>query len=467
MEKSQITIMEVLMLSKEMLVEFEKRCPETVAVRGILENCLTAEAVDKVFADHSKGQYTRKILFSSVVEAMGSVVFGLCKSVTLACKKHKERLGASTRALFTKMGRTEPGISAALVEEAYQRMAPIVDSLGSAHKPLFPGYATRIIDGNHLASTDHRLAPLRRIGGGALPGVAVVVLDRERELFHSVSISEDAYRQERVLGLDLIGNACAGEIWIGDRNFCTSANVWELHHVGAAFLFRRHKLNVSFRTVGKLKRVGKSDTGMVYQQAIMIRDNFGKEFAARLIQVRLVKPTRDGETVLELITNLPSRIGAVKIGDSYRGRWTVETSFAEVENLFNSEIPALSEPRAALLVFSLSLIAWSTIGVLKAGLRKVHGHQEVVETLSIYYLVDRITRNSHAIALLGDDIDWQAEYGNLTPRQMAARLTKLCQQIDLTDLRKNKRGPKKKTKRPKAPHRRPHFSTYRAINNVA
>lgn len=455
------------MLSKEMLAEFEKKCPETVAVRGILENCLSAEVVDEVFDVHSQNQYTRKILFSSVVEIMAAVVFGLSKSVTISCKKHKERLGASARALFAKMSRTEPAVSAALVREAYLRMAAIVDSLGSAHKPLVAGYQTRILDGNHLASTDHRIGPLRRMGGGALPGVTVVVMDRERELFHSVSLSEDAYTQERLLGLDLIGEARAGELWIGDRNFCTSANVWQLNHVKAAFLFRRHKLNVSFRTVGKLKRVGESETGTVYEQTIMIRNNFGEEFAARLIQVRLLAPTRDGETVLELITNLPQRIGAVQIADGYRNRWAIETGFAEVEKLFNSEIPALAEPRAALLVFCLSLIAWSTIGVLKAGLRKVHGHDEVVDTLSMYYLVDLIECNQHAIELLGNEIDWNAEYGQLTPRQMASRITKLCARIDMAELRKNKRGPKKRTRRPKAPARRPHFSTFRAINNAA
>jgi hypothetical protein len=243
--------------------------------------------------------------------------------------------------------------------------------------------------------------------------------------------------------------------------------VWQLNHVKAAFLFRRHKLNVPFRTVGKLKRVGESETGTVYEQKIMIRNNFGDEFAARLIQVRLLAPTRDGETVLELITNLPKRIGAVQIADGYRNRWAIETGFAEVEKLFNSEIPALSEPRAALLVFCLSLIAWSTIGVLKAGLRKVHGHDEVVDTLSMYYLVDMIECNQHAIELLGNEIDWYAEYGQLTPRQMASRITKLCERIDMAELRKTKRGPKKRTQRPKAPARHPHFSTFRAIKNVA
>jgi hypothetical protein len=455
------------MFSQEVLTRLEKKCPEVLVVRGVLENVLPAELVDDVFREHGVRQYQRTLLFSTVVQILGAVVFNLRSSVTEAAKLFKERLNTSKRALFGKINRTEPGISAALVRTAYQRMAPIVDALGSARPPLFGGYQTRLLDGNHLASTDHRPLPLRRLGGGALPGVAVVVMDRERELFHSVSLSADAYTQERLLGLDLIGAAAKRELWIGDRNFCTSANVWQLNHVGAKFLFRRHKANVRFRTIGKPKRVGASETGVVHQQRIMIADDEGREFAARLITVRLNEPTRDGDLVLELITNLPRRIGAVRIADAYRQRWAIETSFAEVEKLFQSEPPALAQPGAALLVFCLSLIAWSTIGVLKAGLRREHGPERVNKELSIYYLVHKLLRNQHALEFFDDDLDLEKHFAGLNPRQMANRIRKFCREVDLNELRKNHRGPKRRTPRPKAPKGEPHFSTWRVLNNCA
>jgi Transposase DDE domain len=455
------------MFSKEMLAKLEAKCPEVLVVRGLLENVLPAEVVDDVFQQHGVRQYKRSLLFSTVVEVLAAVVFNLRPSVTQAAKLFKDRLNSSTRALFGKLNRTEPDVSAALVRTAYQRMAPIVDALGSAHPPLFAGYQTRLLDGNHLASTDHRPLPLRRLGGGALPGVAVVVMDRERELFHSVSLSADAYTQERVLGLDLIGAACKGELWMADRNFCTSANVWQLHHVGAAFIFRRHKANVRFRTIGKSKRVGESSTGIVYQQRILIADDHGQEFEARLITIRLNEPTRDGDVVLELITNLPRRIGAVRIAEAYRQRWAIETSFAEVEKLFQSELPVLAQPGAALLVFCLSLIAWSALGILKAGLRREHGHERVTEELSIYYLVHKLLRNQHALEFFEDDFDLERHYAGLTARQMANQIRRLCRKVDLEELRKNHRGPKKKTSPPKARKGKPHFSSWRVLNNCA
>lgn len=455
------------MFSKQLLDELEKKCPETIMVRGVLENALPPAVVDAVFEQNRQDQYERKILFSTIVQILGTVVFKVRKSVNLACTMYRDHFDASVRAVYSKLNRTEPGLSAALVRVAYERMVPIVDALGSAHRPLFPGYQTLLLDGNHLAATDHRIGPLRRMGGGALPGVAVVVLDRERELFHSVELSADAYTQERLLGLELIGRAKKSELWIGDRNFCTSANVWQLNQVGAAWLFRRHKVNVPFEMVGKLKRVGESETGTVFEQAILIRNDHGETMPARLIRVELNEPTRDGEVVLELLTNLPAKFNAIRIADAYRQRWDIETGFAEVEKLFNGEIPALGQPGAALLAFCLALIAWSSMGVLKAALRKEHGHDKIVEELSLYYLVDMLQRHNHVVDVMGAEIDWTREYSALTPRQMANRLSKLARRIDLTALKKNKRGPKKRVPKPKAAKNKPHFSTWRVLNNIA
>lgn len=455
------------MFSKQLLDELEKKCPETIMIRGVLENALPPEVIDAVFESHRQGQYKRQILFSTVVQILGAVVFKVRTSVNLACSMYCDHLDASVRALFGKLNRTEPVVSAALVRAAYERMAAVVDELGSAHRPLFPGYQTLILDGNHLAATEHRIGPLRRMGGGALPGVAVVVLDRERELFHSVELSPDAYTQERRLALELIGLAKKGELWIGDRNFCTSANVWQLNHVDAGYLFRRHKINVAFETVGKLKRIGESETGTVFEQAILIRNDHGDQMPARLVRIELNAPTRDQEVVLELLTNLPKKFDALRIADAYRQRWDIETGFAEVEKLFSGEIPALGQPGAALLAFCLALIAWSSVGVLKAALRQEHGHDKIVEELSMYYLVDMLLRNNHALEVLGEDIDWVGQYSSLTPRQMANRLSKMSRKVDLTVLKKTKRGPKKRLPKPKPAKNKPHFSTHRVLNNIA
>jgi len=59
----------------------------------------------------------------------------------------------------------------------------------------------------------------------------------------------------------------------------------------------------------------------------------------------LKEPTRDGDMVLGLLTNLPSDISAVAIANAYPKRWQIETAFQEIEGLLSGEINTLGYPK--------------------------------------------------------------------------------------------------------------------------
>jgi hypothetical protein len=44
----------------------------------------------------------------------------------------------------------------------------------------------------------------------------------------------------------------------------------------------------------------------------------------RRVEIRLDVPTRDGDTQMAIITNLPSSIDACLVAEAYRRRWTIE-----------------------------------------------------------------------------------------------------------------------------------------------
>jgi len=50
------------------------KAPVTVMVRGTLENVLSREALDRLFLSKAKTGYSRKLLFSQMVDLMGMVV---------------------------------------------------------------------------------------------------------------------------------------------------------------------------------------------------------------------------------------------------------------------------------------------------------------------------------------------------------------------------------------------------------
>lgn len=114
----------------------------------------------------------------------------------------------------------------------------------------------------------------------------------------------------------------------------------------------------TFKLKGRRKRIGEGETGVVYEQAIEITDEQGATRMFRRVTVELNEPTRDGATEIHILTNLPTRIGALRIASLYRGRWTIETAFQEVAEKLEGEIETLGYPKAALFGFCMALISY-------------------------------------------------------------------------------------------------------------
>ena len=56
------------MTMKDLWERFVEQSPVTVMARVVLEQAISAEWVDSVFEKHRQRQYTRELLFSTVVE---------------------------------------------------------------------------------------------------------------------------------------------------------------------------------------------------------------------------------------------------------------------------------------------------------------------------------------------------------------------------------------------------------------
>jgi hypothetical protein len=65
------------------LQRFAEKSPVTVMVQGLLERMLNATKIDQWFEAVSETQYTRKILFSSLVSLLLQVV---CRPKYCACR---------------------------------------------------------------------------------------------------------------------------------------------------------------------------------------------------------------------------------------------------------------------------------------------------------------------------------------------------------------------------------------------
>lgn len=310
----------------EIFQRFVEKSPISVMVRGTLERVLGAEALDAWYEQTAQKQYTRTLLFSTVYELMNQVVFSIKPSVHAAYQGHEGEVGASMVSVYSKLQGIETTTSAALVGYSATMLAPVIEQLGAGRASWLKGYRVKIIDGNCLAATEHRLEPLRGLRAGALPGKSLVVYEPALGLVTDVFPCEDGHAQERALLGEVLPTIRAGELWMHDRNFCTREFLCGHEARGAFFLSRQHQ-QLPFTELSPWRSAGRVETGRVAEQQVQVCDLEGTAYRVRRIRLELEEPTRDGEWVLYLLTNLPGRAASAKaIARLYRKRWTIAVS---------------------------------------------------------------------------------------------------------------------------------------------
>jgi IS4 transposase len=414
-----------------------------VMAQVVMENALSPRVMDQLFEDVAERQYTRDLLFSSVVELMSLVVCGIQPSINAAYAKNAVPINVSLNALYRKIARIEAPIGAALVRKSAERLAPVITAMGGGMTPFLAGYRTKLLDGNHLAGTEHRIQELRTMRAGALPGHALVVFDPELMLAIDVVLCEDGHAQERSLLDQVLETVTAKDLWIADRNFCTTGFLFGIALRGGSFVIRQHASTLHYTLVGKRKARGRVETGAVFEQTLRATNDAGEVLVLRRVTVVLDKPTRDGDTEIHLLTNLPVRDArAAVVAELYRRRWTIETAFQEIEKTLNGEIKALGYPKAALLGFCVALLSYNVMGTVKAALRSAHGEAVVTETVSGYYLADEV-RMSHRGMMRAIPKDEWVEFQEMPPEDLARVLVGLASTVPLTQYAKSPRGPKK------------------------
>ena len=441
---------------------FVEKSPISVMARGMMERALNPEQLEQWFIETADAQYTKDLLFLTVFDIMSQVVCGRYHSVHAAYQASKEDIGVSVTSLYNKLNGIETGTSAALVRYAAGQAEPIIKKLGGTVRSPLPGLRLKLIDGNCIEKSQHRIEELRFVASGPLPGKSLVVYDPVLRLPVDVFPCEDGHAQERSLLKTVLATIEENDVWIADRNFCTIEFTCGIDDRNAFFIIREHG-KYPFQLIGKEKYIGKTDTGTAYEQRISVTDELGREHIYRRIRVKLKKKTRDGDTDIFIITNLSrSKASAKKIAELYRGRWTIETAFQHLAEHLNSEINTLGYPRAALFGFCVALVAYIILAVIKSALGSVYGTDVVDNQVSGYYLADEISATYRGMMIAIDDKHWVI-FRDMPAAKLVKLLRELAANVKLSAFRKHPRGPKKPQPKRKSAKDKPHVSTARIL----
>lgn len=421
---------------------FAQKSPVTVMTRALLENALDPRAIDALLGKHSVRQYERKLMFSSAVDLMGMVVCRVEPSILTAFRSVKDTLPVSLQSVYNKLNGIEPAVTAALVQHVAGRLAPVIETMGGTLPPLVPGYRTRIIDGNHLAPTERRLAVLRQCKAAPLPGHALVILDPEFGLAIDMIPCEDGHAQERTLFAEVLSRVVPGELWIGDRNFCTAGFLQGMVARGGKFAIRQHAV-LRLTSSGTLRARGRCPTGAVFEEAVTIVDEEGKPIKLRRIVVQLDQPTSDGETEIAILTNVSARhASATRLAEIYRERWSIEGLFLTLTQILSGEVPSLGYPPAALFAFGVALVSYNIAAVVRAALRAQFGHEHVEQNVSWYYVANEVRSVSGGMDLALDDTVWE-RFHDMPAEDLGRELLTYASHVRLDRFLRIKRGPKK------------------------
>jgi hypothetical protein len=445
-----------------LLDPFVQDAPAAVLTRIALDWILDGTPLDELFEQVAEHQYTRELTLTHLVQVMLDVASGYRPSPRAAFLRRDLHLIASLSAFYRKLNRTEPPIPEEVVRRTAARARELIVAGGGLMPEPIPGYAARVLDGNVLAGVEHRIVPLRTTWSAGLPGMSLAVYEPASGLILDLILEEDAHRQERAL-VDRI-DVAPGQLWILDRNFCVRSLRFRIARRPACFLVRWHRSSLPFEPAGPLRACGRCATGTVFEQPVDVADGEGGVHRLRRIVLQLDRPTRDGETEIVLITNLPAEVTALECCATYLVRWQIEGHYQALTDLLHCEVPTLGYPRAALFAFSMSAVAGNALAVLKGNLRVAHG-AELASEVSDFALVDEVAEVYPGMMVAVPAAAWP-RLATRGASEVAAVLNELAGRVLVHRMFRVRRGPKKPRPRRSSGKRIHHVSNRKLLDGA-
>lgn len=443
---------------QDLLEKYVRKCPFAVMTR-ILAQAFIRDHLDGVFDRHREHQYENQLKFSALATSVADVTLNFCENLNQAYRDHKEEIAVAVTSYYEKVSCIRPGLSEAVVRHSAEQATELQDALDYRPWEVLPGYECFDVDGNHLPRTDKRLKALRDSPGAPLPGKVVARFNLQRQIFDRAYLLTDAHDQELAVCDRLIADLKAKDVLIADRHYCIIDFLEKIAAASSFFVIRHHG-RLKGELIGKRKRIGTVETGVVYEQTMKLR-SADDSMRVRRITVKLFEPTREGDQEIHILSNLPADVDGTQVAEVYRYRWEEETAFHILQMTLTCESPTLGHPHAALFLFCMAMLAFNLRQVIFASLYAEHSDELVAEVSHFHLSVD-VSRYTDGMLVALDREFWE-QYVPAETHAMAELLRAISREIDLSKYRKSRRGPKKKKPKRSKNAQSKHVSTARRL----
>lgn len=233
---------------------------------------------------------------------MSPGVFRLQPSGHAASRAHAAQVGTSVGSVDKTLPAIATPTSAALVRSSARQCKPLLEPMGGARAPWWPGSQGKSVDGNARDAREHRRQARRGLKASAWPGTALGVDEPSLGLGSAVLPWEDGHAQDRSWLAAVLGTGRAGALWMAERHVGPRALLCPMHARGAAFVIRGPR-GWPLEIVSPLPPLGRGEPGHSAEPRGRVVAAQGGKHGCRRLRRTLHHATRAGAPLLYLVTH--------------------------------------------------------------------------------------------------------------------------------------------------------------------
>lgn len=387
--------------------EVLQRLPLAESVLHVLAHVCQEDFLAEVFEEHRGRCYEQQLQFSTLVDLVGDALINHEGSGRKAFRAGRQDgvLTVSDPAAYGKLRRIPLEVSQGFLSMASDRLLELFpDEVTSPLPASLMDWHVLAVDGKKLKKLAKRLKPARGVDGKLLGGKTLVA----RSLHFGIAVAMQAHLDGEandgplVPGLLDQVEARLGQdncLLVLDSQFCDLTTPRRILSKGYHVLTRYHPKVQFHRATGYEVSEGTDSQGRTFHEDIG-RLGSPKNKSADRLMVRRITVVRPNQDDLVLITSLTDRdaFPADDLLDVYGARWTIETMFQHITEVFCLQRLIGSTAQASVFQAAFCLLLFNIIHLLRIHLSI--GHDHAPDAISMKNVFDDVRDELTAMRVL-------------------------------------------------------------------
>lgn len=350
------------------------RLPLAQAALSVLRFVCDDELLDLIFDRYRGRCYERDLTFPNLVDLIGDALLEHQGSARKAFRqgRRQNNLAVTDQAAYGKLRRLPLQVSQGFLAMTTARLQELFPDQVSTPLPWsLKDLQVFAIDGKKIKKLAKRLKPARGVEGKVLGGKTLVARDLHLGIAVAMEAHPDGESNDGPLIPGLLGQVAElypdeSCLWILDSQFCDLTTPKRILVAGHQFLVRYHPKVQFHRASHYQAREGIDDRGRSYREEIG-RLGSPKNTTSNRPLVRRITVNRPEKDELILITSLLDMevFPATDLLEAYAGRWSIETMFQHVTEVFCLQRLIGGTAQASVFQCSFCLLLFNIIHLLR------------------------------------------------------------------------------------------------------